>query len=149
MEWGDARREVSLVNRGAETEKISEYLDEDEEILYAARQRRLVPGGSPVTPNTIFATSKKLIIRSPLMLGLREHVEYFHYNDIVTINYEHGCFSSSLVLTAPGMGTTARPAKGSGQPRTESGTIGGMPKADVIKIAGIIRERTAKRRQKR
>ncbi len=137
------------MNRNTEIGRISEYLDADEDVLYAARQRRFVPGGSPVTPNAIFATNKKLIIRSPLMLGLREHVEYFHYHDIVTINYEHGCFSSALVLTAPGMGTTARPAKGSGQPRTESGTIGGMPKADVIKIASIIRERTAGRRQKR
>jgi hypothetical protein len=55
------------------------------------------------TPNTIFATDRRLIIRNPTMLGARQNVEYFDYDKITNIKLEKGIFSSTIVLSYPGM----------------------------------------------
>ena len=123
-----------------EIEKIQEYIDSGEDIIVISRQKRLVPGGSPVTPNTIFATTRKLIIRNPMMFGLRENIEYFHYSDIINIKLEKGIFSSTLVVTTPGMGTAARPPKGSAPwGRSEDGMIDGIEHNDAKKIIELVR----------
>ena len=130
---------LSPEKKQAEIEKIREYLDKEEEILVVSRQQRMVPGGSLFTPNTIFATNKKLIIRNPTMFGLRENVEYFHHSKIVNIKHEQGYFSSTLVVTAPGMGTSARPPKNSAPwGRTEDGMIDGIPREDAVVIVKIV-----------
>jgi hypothetical protein len=54
-----------------EIKKIAEHLDADEKVLVVARQSRIKPGGSLATPNVIFATDKRLIIKDPSALGLR------------------------------------------------------------------------------
>ena len=117
-----------------EISKISEYLDQSEKILIMSRQDRWYPGGSPVTPNTIFVTDRKIIIRNPMLLGLREHVDYYNYEDIVNIKHVQGYFTSSLVITTAGMGTAAR------RDDNEDGIIKGIPKEDAIKIQKIVRE---------
>ncbi len=122
----------------SETGRISRYLDEGEEVLAMATQARHVPGGSPVTPGTIFATDRKVIIRNPLLLGLREKVEYFRYRDIMNVAIERGYFSSSLRITAPGMGTVARPAQDDGR---ADGSLGGLDTAGAMEIMGIIEAR--------
>jgi Short C-terminal domain len=47
-------------------------LNPNEEVFVVARQSRLKPGGSKLTPNVVFATDRRIIIRDPSMLGLRE-----------------------------------------------------------------------------
>jgi hypothetical protein len=47
-------------------------LNANEEVFVVARQSRLKPGGSKLTPNVVFATDRRIIIRDPSMLGLRE-----------------------------------------------------------------------------
>jgi hypothetical protein len=42
---------------------IQDVLNPDENVLIVACQSRILPGGSYVTPNTIYATEKRLIIR--------------------------------------------------------------------------------------
>ena len=91
-----------------EVQKIADMLNEGEKVLCVARQARAKPGGSMTTPNTIFATDRRLIIRNPTMLGMRENVEDYYYDKITNIKVEKGVFSSTLVITAPGMGTAAR-----------------------------------------
>ena len=49
--------------------KIRDVLNPDENVIIVARQSRILPGGSYVTPNTIYATEKRLIIRNPYLLG--------------------------------------------------------------------------------
>ena len=138
----DGKQKKSILK---EIAKIREYMDDGETVLEYSRQMRFVPGGSPVTPNSIFATDRKIIIRNPTMWGLRENVEYFHYSDIINIKHEKGHFSSTLVITAPGMGTSARPPK-AGAPwgRTEDGMIDGIPREDAFKILKIVMSRTKK-----
>lgn len=91
-----------------EVRKISGYLDSDEKVLLVARQSRITPGGSLATPNIIFATDRKLIVRNPMMLGLRESVQSIPYEEITAIDLEKGLFSSEVKVSAPGLTSEIR-----------------------------------------
>ncbi len=66
-----------------EISKIKETLNPDEKVLLVARQSRIKPGSSLHTPNIIYATDRRIIIRDPYMLGIKENVVDIPY-DIVT-----------------------------------------------------------------
>ena len=57
-------------------------LNANEEVFVVARQSRLKPGGSKFTPNIIFATDRRIIIKDPSMSRLREQVIDFPYDMI-------------------------------------------------------------------
>ncbi len=124
-----------------EIKKIEDRLDSDEQVIIVARQSRFKPGGSLVTtPNIIFATSKRLILRNPTMLGLRENIEDYSYDKITNIKLEKGMFSSTLVITAPGMGTSARTSNITGiiaWGRKEDGMIDAIPKDKAEQILKV------------
>ena len=125
-----------------EIEKIAERLDEGEKVLEVAKQSKLKPGGANFSPNTVFATDRRLIIRNPTMLGARQNIEDFEYDNLTNIKLEKGLFSSTLVITAPGMGTAARNSTMSGLlpwGRNEDGSIDGIPKDKAEKILKIVR----------
>ncbi len=69
-----------------EIKKIKGYLEPGEKVLLVAKQSRVRPGGSLTTPNIIFATDRKLVVRNPMMLGLRESVEVIPYSEITSIH---------------------------------------------------------------
>ena len=54
--------------------KTSKMLNPDERILLVAVQSRIRPGGSLFTPNEIYATDRRIIIRDPYMLGIKENI---------------------------------------------------------------------------
>ena len=125
-----------------EIEKIAERLDEGEKVLEVAKQSKLKPGGANFSPNTVFATDRRLIIRNPTMFGARQNIEDFEYDNLTNIKLEKGLFSSTLVITAPGMGTAARNSTMSGLlpwGRNEDGSIDGIPKDKAEKILKIVR----------
>lgn len=126
-----------------EIKKIADRLDSDEQVIVVAKQSRFKPGGSLVTtPNIIFATNKRLILRNPTMLGLRENVEDYSYDKITNIKLEKGMFSSTLVITAPGMGTASRMANMTGViawGRKEDGMIDAIPKDKAEQILKVVR----------
>jgi hypothetical protein len=119
-----------------EIEKIADRLDDDEAVLEVAKQGRMNPGGAITTPNTIFATDKRLIIRNPTMLGARQNVEYFDYDKITNIKLEKGIFSSTLVLSYPGMDKLAGLLTWG---REDDGEIDGIPKDKAENILQIVR----------
>ena len=84
--------------------KIADRLDEDEQVLMVIRQTKnpLKPGSSLITPDTIFATTKKIIIRNPSALGLRQNIEIYNYEQIVDVKLEKGMFSSAIAINVPG-----------------------------------------------
>ena len=130
-----------------EIEKIAERLDEGEKVLEVAKQSTLKPGGANFSPNTVFATDRRLIIRNPTMLGARENIEDFEYDNLTNIKLEKGLFSSTLVITAPGMGTAARNSTMSGLlpwGRNEDGSIDGIPKDKAENILKIVRNAIVK-----
>src|SRR5215217_2313620 len=77
-----------------EINKISEMLNADERVLLVARQSRIKPGGSHFTPNIIYATDRRIIIRDPYMLGIKENVVDIPYDIITSIKLEKGLLSS-------------------------------------------------------
>lgn len=77
-------------------------LDKDENVEIVAKQSKYKPGGSAVTPNTIFVTNKRVIIRNPTMLGAREKVDAIAFNQITSIQLGKGVFSSTVKLRAYG-----------------------------------------------
>jgi len=130
-----------------EIEKIAERLDEGEKVLEVAKQSRIKPGAALTSPNTVFATDRRLIIRNPTMLGARENIEDFEYDNLTNIKLEKGLFSSTLVITAPGMGTAARNSTMSGLlpwGRNEDGSIDGIPKDKAENILKIVRNAIVK-----
>ena len=88
--------------------KISNMLNANEEVFVVARQSRLKPGGSKFTPNIVYATDRRIIMRDPSMLGLREEVVDIPYDLISSIRLDKGVFSSSVIFTAPGLRSTGR-----------------------------------------
>ena len=64
-DWRNANTEITDKKTLKEIEKIADRLDDDETVLEVANQGRLNPGAVALTtPNTIFATDRRLIIRN-------------------------------------------------------------------------------------
>src|SRR5919107_2791471 len=87
----------------SEIRKIANMLNPDEKVLLVARQSRILPGGSYFTPNTIYATDRRIILRDPSMLGLKEEIVDIPYNIILNAHLNKGVLSSSVVFDAPGL----------------------------------------------
>ncbi|UVS68230.1 PH domain-containing protein [Nitrososphaera viennensis] len=125
-----------------EIKKIADHLDEDETVLVVARQSRIKPGGSLTTPNIIFATDKRLIIRDPHSLGLRQSIEDISYDRITSARLDQGVLSSSIILRAPGLSTIAEKkldgiAMGND---SNEGQIEAIPKDKAEKIVEAINQ---------
>lgn len=125
-----------------EIKKISQRLDPDEKVLVIAKQSRIKPGGSMMTPSIIFATNKRLLIRDPSMLGLRESLEDLPYSNITSARLQKGVFSSSIMLRAAGLSTLSEKktnwlvfSKGSNE-----GEIDAIPKEKAERIVEIIKK---------
>ncbi len=81
-----------------EIERVKTMLEAAEVIKTVARQSRLMPGGSLVTPNIIFATNRRVIIRDPNTLGLRAEVDSIPYSQINKVHLKKGALTSELKL---------------------------------------------------
>ena len=121
-----------------EVRKIQGHLDPDEKVLLVARQSRITPGGSLTTPNIIFATDRKLIVRNPMMLGMRESIQVIPYEEITAIDLEKGVFSSEVKVSAPGLTTEIRRFFKT----TRHGIAGipAIPKEKAEKLVNIVKE---------
>ena len=75
-----------------EIKKISHMLNPNEEVFVIARQSRLKLGGSKFTPNVVFATDRRIIIKDPSMLGLREDIVDIPYDMISRLDLIEVCF---------------------------------------------------------
>lgn len=96
-----------------------------------------------VTPNTIFATEKRLIVRNPTMLGLRASVESIPYDKITSVKLEGGVFTSTIVIRSPGLSELTRLGRRTGLlawGRGEEGSIDAIPKGKGKQLLEIIRE---------
>jgi len=128
-----------------EIEKILDHLDSDDTVLLVAKQSKYKPGGAVISGgNTIYATNKKIIIRNPTMLGLRESVEEISYDQITSVKLEKGLFSATVILRSPGLSEMTRLSKSSGLiawGRGEEGQIDAIPKDKAEKLVRIIKEK--------
>jgi hypothetical protein len=127
-----------------EIRKIAKRLDQDEKVRFVAKQSRMRPGGSALaTPNIVFATDKRIIIRNPTMLGMRENIEDIPYDKITSVKLEKGVFSSTILIRVPGLSEISRVSKSSGLiawGRGEDGQIDALPKDKAEQLFTIIRQ---------
>lgn len=127
-----------------EIKRIEEHLDPGEEMLLVVRQSRVRPGGAAVlTPNTIFVSDRRLLIRNPKLFGFRENIEEYAYDQITSVKLVKGVFSSSVELTIPGMTEHSKADRKSFVVwgREDVGAIDALPKDKAEKMIKIVRER--------
>jgi hypothetical protein len=128
-------------SKAEEIKKIEKYLKPGEVVLMVVTQRRLVPGGSAVTPNTIFITDRKLILRNPMLLGLRENVLSIPYEEMMAVNMEKGLFSCEVIISAPGLTSDLEKfTKASGK---RAPAIAAIPEETAVEVVRLIEERIA------
>lgn len=72
-----------------------------ENVLLVARQSRVLPGGSYVTPNIIYATTQRIILRDPYMWGMKENIIDIPYDVITSVKLEKRLFTSVIGFEAP------------------------------------------------
>jgi hypothetical protein len=85
-----------------EINKIATRLDKDEIVEIVAKQSKIKPGGSVITPGTLFVTNKRIIIRKPTTLGARQTVDAINFNQITSVELRKGVFSSVIRLLSYG-----------------------------------------------
>ena len=81
-----------------EIKKIAHMLNPNEEVFVVAKQSRLRPGSSAFTPNIVFGTDRRIIIKDPTMLGMRENTVDIPYDMISSVRIDKGVFSSNVIL---------------------------------------------------
>lgn len=133
-----------------EVEKIKDTLMIDEKVLLVVKQSRIAPRGlirpgTITTPNTIFATNRRIIIRNPTMLGLRAGIEDFPYKSITSVKLHKGVFSSEIRLRIPGLSETSRLPGLLRWGRRDEGEIPALPKDKAEQLVRIMKEGIANR----
>ncbi|MFL6402402.1 MAG: PH domain-containing protein [Nitrososphaeraceae archaeon] len=126
-----------------EISKITEILNPEEKVLLVARQSRIKPGGSHFTPNIIYATDRRIIIRDPYMLGIKENVIDIPYDIITSIKLEKGLLSSTIRFKAPALMSSTRlgmmDSIVDGEDNDQGGIIEAIPKDKAEDLLEIIR----------
>ncbi|MFL6328450.1 MAG: PH domain-containing protein, partial [Nitrososphaeraceae archaeon] len=126
-----------------EINKITKILNPDEKILLVAKQSRIKPGGSVHTPNIIYARDRRIIIRDPYMLGIRENVIDIPYDIITSVKLEKGLLSSTIRFKAPGLMSSTRlgmmDSIVDGEDNDQGGIIEAIPRDKAEDLLEIIR----------
>ena len=125
-----------------EVNKIREMLNPDEKVLLVARQSKIKPGGSYFTPNTIYATDRRIIIRDPYMLGIKANVVDIPYDIITSLKLEKGLLSSTIRFKAAGLMSSTKLGMMDSVMEGEddqSGIIEAIPKDKAEDLIEIIR----------
>jgi hypothetical protein len=128
-----------------EIKKVREMLNPNEEVLVVARQSRIKPGGSAVTPNIIFATNKRIIIKDPYMMGIKENIVDIPYDVITSVKLEKGLLSSTIRFEAPALIGSKRLGMIDGVVSGEDdqeGIIEAIPKRKAEDVVQVIRSGT-------
>lgn len=128
-----------------EIKKIAEMLNPDERVLVVARQSRFKPGGSQLSPNVVYATDRRIILRDPSMLGLKQDIIDIPYNVITNAKIEKGLLSASVIFNAPGLFNPNIPGRMPWIKRLETdehgenGVIDAIPKKKAEDLIEVIR----------
>ena len=77
---------------------IQKQLLEREKVLLRVRQSRIGPGGSAVTPLSIYITNMRVIYRKPIWGGLKSSIIDVTYQDIADIRLKRGIFHTDIFL---------------------------------------------------
>jgi hypothetical protein len=137
--------DIADENEIDEIKKIAEMLNPDEKVLVVARQSRFKPGGSQFSPNVVYATDRRIILRDPSMLGLKQEIIDIPYNVITNAKIEKGLLSASVIFNAPGLFNPSIPGRMPWIKRLETdehgenGVIDAIPKSKAEDLIEVIR----------
>lgn len=129
---------LPIQSMAIEQEDVNPIKDElwpDEEVILTVRQRRVGPGGSMVTPTSVVATNKRIIIINRETLGLRHDIESVPYDHITSVRWEHGIISSSVFLRVSGFSTEKGFLKGKND---QEGEIDGLNNNDAKELSDYV-----------
>jgi hypothetical protein len=127
-----------------EIKKIEKILNSDEKVLLVARQSRLMPGGSAMTPDNVIATDRRVIIRDPYMLGLKAELIDIPYDVITSVKLQKGVFTSTILFKAPTLLNKSKLGlldENIGGEDDQEGVIEALPKDKAEELLEIIRRR--------
>jgi len=118
-------------------------LNPDENVLLIAKQSRIKPRGSYMTPNTAYPTDRRIIIRDPFLLGLKENIVDIPYDIITSVKLEKNILSSTIRFKAQGLASSTRPGMMEEiideQEEKEGGIIESISKKKPEELIEIIR----------
>jgi Bacterial PH domain len=77
--------------------RIQKMLRKGEKVLAVALQPRMLPGGSYLVPNIIYATNERIIVSGPHLTELNGVKVSIPYCSIVNIKLEQGIYSTLAV----------------------------------------------------
>jgi Bacterial PH domain/Short C-terminal domain len=136
--------DISDEDEVREIRKISNMLNPREKVLLVARQSRLLPGGSALTPNIVIATDRRVLIRNPYMLGLKSDLVDIPYDVITSVKLQKGVFTSTILFKAPALVNQSKlgllDENVSGED-DQDGVIEAVPKDKAEDLLEIIRRR--------
>ena len=91
-----------MIDRRAVKDIRNELLP-DERVEMTTKQRRFSPGGAILTPSTLIATNRRLIVLYRTEFGFKKVYEIIPYNKLTTVRLESGLFSSTIHLHVLGV----------------------------------------------
>ena len=118
---------------------VKELLWPEEIIEETARQRKIGPGGSMMTPTSVICTNKRLFIVNRATMGLRKDYEIIQYRQITSVRLERGIISSSVFIRVQGYDRD-KGLLGTGK---EEGMIDGLHNKDAAKLADYLNKKIA------
>jgi hypothetical protein len=65
----------------------------------STNQKRIVPGGSLTTPDSIFVTTRRIVFENPKWLGMKKELIDFMFKDLANVKINKGIFSSEIELS--------------------------------------------------
>ncbi|HIE23615.1 MAG TPA: hypothetical protein EYP68_05245 [Candidatus Korarchaeota archaeon] len=77
--------------------------------MYVLEQKRLVPGGSILTPNKVYVTTHRIIFLDPRWLGLKAEIIDVACEDISNIQLRRGVFSTAIRIHSRFLGEEIKP----------------------------------------
>jgi hypothetical protein len=106
----------------------------DEVVALTVRQRRLGPGGAVITPTSVIATDKRVIIVNKTSMGIRKDFEIIPYDEIASVRFEHGVVSSSVFIRVKGFDAD----KGLLPSGRQEGEVDGLHNKDAAALADFL-----------
>ena len=103
-----------------------------------------MPGGSALTPNTVIATDKRVIIRDPYMLGLKSELIDIPYDVITSVKLQKGILTSTILFEAPTLVNKSKLGlmdENIGGEDDHGAVIEALPKDKAEELLEIIRRR--------
>lgn len=109
--------------------KIDDYLGEDEELLLETEEKRLLPGGTPLHPKSMYVTNTRIITTKG---WIKEEILDLMFDNIANTELIKGVFTHTIKFHI-----REDAAK---FPKCDS--LVAIPRKDAEKIFRIVREKT-------